>query len=82
MKVYWINFSDVTMSPLGLGMGVTAYDEADARCLAGHAAPNHVIASVRPVDSIADLDQGHVVPNMGNFLKRGIWFPLGYEQIQ
>lgn len=28
--------------------------------------------------AIPDLDQGHVVPNMGNIFKRGIWWPLGY----
>ena len=24
------------------------------------------------------LDEKHVIPNMGNLLRPGVWFPLGY----
>lgn len=27
---------------------------------------------------IRELDQGHVVPNMGDPSTKGIWYPLGY----
>lgn len=33
------------------------------------------------IDSVTSLDQQHVVPNMGNLLRRGIWFPLGHEHL-
>lgn len=26
-----------------------------------------------------ELDAKHVLPNMGELSKRGVWFPLGYE---
>ena len=38
-----------------------------------------------PIESISEdvdistLDEGHVRPNMGNPLRRGIWFPIGYD---
>ena len=81
MKVCWLTFSDAPgFSPLNLGMGVTGRDEADVRTLAAMAEPV-TIKTLREVKSVDELDQGHVVPNMGNMLKRGIWFPKGYEAV-
>ncbi len=82
MKPYWISFHDAPpATPLRLGMGITAQDEEDARGLAAEAAPGVAIAALRVVIDADELEQNHVVPNMGNILKRGIWFPLGYESI-
>lgn len=74
VRPYWIPISG------RLGVGVTAYSEADALSLfevAFGSGKQHGVPT--PVVDLADLDQGHVIPNMGNHLKRGIWFPLGYE---
>jgi hypothetical protein len=35
-----------------------------------------VIDSIREV-AFEDIKQNHVVPNMGNFFMRGIWYPRG-----
>ena len=78
MRPYWVEFRNAPLSALRLGMGVTAYSEADARDLVGQAVPGQTISDIRPVERVADLEQGHVVPNIGNILVRGIWFPLGY----
>ena len=76
MHPYWIN------TPGSLGVGITAYSKADALHQfvlafgkeAQHGAPT-------PITDLADLDQDHVIPNMGNHLKRGVWFPLGLDQV-
>ncbi|MGT2501894.1 hypothetical protein ACVOMS_15690 [Bradyrhizobium guangxiense] len=40
-----------------------------------------MIESWLDVQSIDELDQNHVVPNMGMMLRRGVWFPnLPYIQ--
>lgn len=80
MKVYWLKFSEPAVSQgLGLGAGITARDPADAAALAQDAFGEVRIASIDPVDDVSSLDHGHVRPNMGNILIRGVWFPLGYE---
>ena len=61
------------------GFGVTAYSVADARALISDAAQRlgwscEVIGIVEDVD-VRDLDQDHVVPNMGPPNFRGLWFP-------
>ena len=84
---YWIKFSLTfhDSHPIGViaGCGVTAYDYDDALELLqstvfnGQALPKieTVIADV----DISTLDPNHVLPNIGNPLARGIWFPLGYD---
>jgi hypothetical protein len=62
-----------------LGVGVTAYSVEDARSLVEAAAQSlhmkfEVLEIIEDVD-IRDLDQGHVVPNMGPPNFRGVWFP-------
>jgi hypothetical protein len=80
---YWITFPrSERPTPLNLGCGVTAESEQAAidlirtRVFGGAAIE---IAEIVADVSVADLDQGHVVPNMGNSMLRGIWFPLGYS---
>jgi hypothetical protein len=79
MKPYWITFEAPPLVVLNLGMGITAQNEADAIMLARSAVADIAIREIREVNDVAELDQGHVIPNMSNMLKRGIWFPLGYE---
>jgi hypothetical protein len=76
---FWIRFEDAPPS-LGLGMGVTALDRADAESLlatstflAGRQLPT-IREVVQDVD-VRDLDPGHVLPNMGDPTIRGVWFP-------
>ena len=65
---------------LNLGIGITAASEADARAMFAAAfGAAHRIAQIRAIADADELDRKHVVLNMGNMLKRGIWFPLGYE---
>jgi hypothetical protein len=78
MRPYWIT----TSQPTGLGYGVTARSVDDAKGLLGPIlSDDDQILTVEPVTDIGSLDQGHVVPNMGLILKRGVWFPLGYEHL-
>lgn len=80
MKVYWLKFIEPAASHgLGLGAGITARDPADAAALAQDAFGEVQIASIDPLDDLSSLDQGHIRPNMGNILIRGVWFPLGCE---
>jgi hypothetical protein len=82
---YWIEFdlSGVVRPPSGvsLGCGVTAENERSALELISKSifkGTNPPIEKLVEDVAIADLDQKHVRPNMGNAAIRGIWFPLGY----
>lgn len=80
MTPYWIRIVPLSSpSPLNLGIGVTARSEDDARAPVAAAFGHADVASVTPIESVTELDQRHVVPNMGSILMRGIWFPLGAE---
>ena len=82
MQSYWVAFERLPLpTVLNMGAGVTARSAEDARQIATAAFPEARIVSVTVVDDAASLDQGHVVPNMGNILVRGVWFPLGYEGV-
>ena len=65
--------------PGHLGIGVTAASRADAEVLAADAAAQigwpFVVAGVIEDVDVRDLDQNHVVPNMGVVSWRGIWYP-------
>ena len=60
------------------GYGVTAYSEQDARDLIseveGDDWDRNLFRVVADVD-VRNLDQGHVIPNMGPPNFRGVWFP-------
>lgn len=63
----------------GLGIGVTAPTEAEARELAetvrAQSYPESILrAPVVDVD-VSSLDIDHVLPNMGPAAVRGVWFP-------
>ncbi len=63
-------------------VGVTARTKEDALHLVQEGifnmsqTPN--VKNMKEIVSINELDQNHVLPNMGEFVSRGIWFPVGY----
>ena len=70
LTVYWFDVPGI------LGFGVTAYSLEDARFLLeaeGYLVDPawNVIEDV----SLLDLDQGHVIPNVGPPCLRGVWYP-------
>jgi hypothetical protein len=73
LNTYWFE------SQVGLGIGVTAFSLEDAI----HLVKNDSTASYLKPDfgkydediKLADLDDNHVIPNMGVMQFRGIWFP-------
>ena len=79
---YLIEFEDREFKEL---YGVTAYTEQDALNLLRELiftkkdAPK--VLKITEIKSIDELDQGHIVPNMDEFISRGIWYPrLKYLQ--
>jgi hypothetical protein len=80
LRRYWFRF-EATPTPgaLGLGCGVTAFNLEDALRIAREVAPSLTIkACIEDVD-ISELDQSHVIPNMGLVTERGVWYPLGFR---
>jgi hypothetical protein len=76
---FWVRFDDGRPS-LGLGMGVTGVDRADAESLLAASIflsgqPLPTIREVIEDVDVRDSDQSHVVPNMGDPSIRGVWFP-------
>ena len=83
LRRYWIKFDIKIGDPYSewtlLGVGVTAFDIADAlnmiqELLFGED-PLPPITSVVEDADISTLDKGHVLPNMGVPVWRGVWFP-------
>ena len=81
MHPFWITFQrQQTPTFFNLGVGITANSEEDARqILAATIERAPPIANVTLINDMRDLDQGHVANNMGNWFRRGVWFPTGYE---
>lgn len=81
---FWFEFDVNNPLPAGvrMGCGVTASSIDDAtslladRVFKGASVPK-ITRVVQDVD-ISSLDAGHVLPNMGLPVRRGVWFPLGY----
>ena len=73
LTTYWFPLTE------GIGIGVTAYSEEEAFKMATKCSKlyfeNQKVKN--PVVGIkaAELDQEHVVPNMGPINLRGIWYP-------
>jgi hypothetical protein len=63
----------------GLGIGVTAGSEEEARMLAEAARershPDATITGVTADVDVRTLDERRVVPHMGPPIVRGVWFP-------
>jgi hypothetical protein len=82
---FWIEFAEPPrrFASVHPGFGVTAYDIEDAlslvreKALEGQPLPQ-IARCVENVD-ISTLDEGHVIPNMHAPVRRGIWFPMGFQ---
>jgi hypothetical protein len=74
MEVFWVDFHEPPIG-LGLGLGVTAFDKEDALRIVEDNFGQLSAERITIVESIDQLEANHVRRNMGNFLKRGIWFP-------
>ncbi len=63
----------------GIGIGVTAYSEEEAFTMAIKCSKEYFESKKvnNPVVGIkvSELDQEHVVPNMGPITLRGVWYP-------
>jgi hypothetical protein len=90
MKVrrYWFEFEKPEPArpawpPFGCGVSAWTKDDAIAimrqTVFAGRDMPriSHLIEDV----DIRDLEQNHVVPNMGIVSERGVWYPRGFETL-
>lgn len=73
---YWIVL-ERPASLLGRSFGITARSASDALViLSEHLGRlDYEVAEMRQDVMPAELDQKHVVPNMGNPFRRGIWWP-------
>ena len=76
---YWITFvPSHDWRVLGLGAGVTAFDEADATSLLKEALG---VGSLPAIQNVVrdvgydDLERDHVQKNLGNMAVRGVWYP-------
>jgi hypothetical protein len=83
LKRFWFTFGSFQHpTPLNFGCGVTAHDYQDALAIMRDSvfqgATPAVQDCVENVD-VSRLEPKHVLPNLGNVLVRGVWFPLGHE---
>lgn len=73
---YWLDFPQPT--DYGLGVGVTAYRIEDAEMLiSGKLFANGQVPAFkhRIIKSLDEIEQKHVLPNIGLVSFRGVWFP-------
>jgi len=83
LRRYWFKFARLPYpSAVNRGCGVTAYGYDDAieilkrTVFLGRSFP-HILRVQEDID-LSQIDQTHVIPNMGPPHIRGIWFPQGY----
>jgi hypothetical protein len=79
MRPYWIVTEPRLYPGTHSGVGITARSESDAREIYAQVFDDYILVSIEPVVDMRDLDQNHVVPNMGNWFVRGVWYPRGDE---
>jgi len=78
LETFWLTFPQDSQLPMGIG--VTAYSEADAFALLEERGIAEWFAGAREVVvrkgvRLQDLDQRNVVPNIGPMQLRGVWYP-------
>lgn len=83
---FWI-VSPNRCGPLGFGVTAFSVDEAisiiRSEGFGDYLPTNPEELQVQPNVTINQLDQGHVVPNMGPMVMRGLWYPccnLGFPR--
>ena len=76
LKKYWITIGDnYTLSNC---YGVTAWTEADAmNILKENADIKNSNSLIKEIKSLEELEKNHVLPNIGDPVIRGIWYPQG-----
>lgn len=74
MEVVWITF-EKPRSGLGLGVGVTGNDRADTEAIVQEIFGDQKVKEIKTIQSVEELEEDHVRMNMGNFLRRGVWYP-------
>jgi len=78
LKRYWLETNNQNRFPLGIG--VTAFSEQDLKNILNEKIGEPIIIeSIIMIKSIDELEQNHVVPNMEEFVSRGVWFPKGFK---
>ncbi len=83
LDTFWITFPDDPTLPSGIG--ITAFSEEDAFAIVSEqgldrwidTAATFSIARVR----IDDLCATNIVPNIGPFQFRGVWYPAANDEI-
>jgi hypothetical protein len=77
MRRYWLDINGLNFCP---NLGITGYGEEDIKLLISQKIGESVeIKTVKLIHSLDELDQKHVVPNMEEFISRGIWYPKGFK---
>lgn len=78
---FWFEFDELADPPPGarLGCGVTAMSRSDAEQLMRDGSGRDLPPIRRVIEDVdvATLDEGHVLPNVGDVSVRGVWFPRG-----
>ena len=82
LTTYWIEFEGWRWG-LSLQVGVTAYSLDDAKFLLKEKYFEAIFGEVETPQikkvteniQFKDLDQNHIVPNMGPITERGVWYP-------
>jgi len=80
LKRFWFKFEKLRQpTALNFGCGITAYGYNDAMRLLREqvfrAEPMPEILEVSQDIDVSTLDSGHVLPNIGSVVNRGVWFP-------
>lgn len=85
LRTYWIRFEKLSLPGFwNLGCGVTAFDRDDAiglvrqRLISIDGVVPRIMDIAEDVKT-SDLEQRHVLPNIGDMNVRGIWFPKGLD---
>lgn len=84
LRKFWFRFEKHPRpTAINLGCGVTAYDYNDAIVVLrervfGPNGPPEILELIEDIE-VEALEKNHVLPNLGNFETRGVWFPRGYE---
>ena len=77
LNKYWLEIVGIDHLP---NLGITAYTEEDVSKLIKEKIKNSIdIKSIKIIKSLDELDQNHVIPNMEEFVIRGIWYPKGFK---
>jgi hypothetical protein len=79
LKAFWIK-SPLAHAPLGFGVTARSLDDAlqiiEAMDYSCYLPPDRSALQIKAGVTVAELDQPHVVANMGPIVVRGMWYPF------